>query len=208
MFFVLDQTEKDVVAGLVDSLRAWGCILFPCSPPRNWALAIDATNDNAVEKIKAIKNFFLPGKWSVFVQDEIMHEKFICRIPEAIKMYSRNQETDQNAILYSKIGSISKKLLNADGEILTYIIPSIDSKWIQLSRHVMRLFGKPIYACPAILNDEIEVFPPSKDMIDLHILQKSDQVSHLVFEVWSVSAVTTILKYNSDGTIKVVKKVQ
>ena len=111
-----------------------------------------------------------------------MHEKFICRIPEAIKIYSRNQETDQNAVLYSKIGSISKKLLNADGEILTYIIPSIDTVGIQLSRHVLRLFGKPIYACPAIIDDELENFPTSKDTVDHRIVQKADEVSHLLFE--------------------------
>ena len=207
MFFVLEQTEKDLVVSLVESLRAWGCVLFPCWAPRNWALAIDATNDNAVEKIKAIKDIFLPGKWFVFVQDEIMHEKYICRIPEAIKTYFRNQENNQNAVLYSKIGSISKKLVNNDWEVLTYLIPSIDTVGIQLSRHVLRLFGKPIYACPAIIDDEIETYPTSKESIDHQILQKSDQVTHLQFESWGMWAVTTILRYNADGTIKVVKKV-
>ena len=207
MFFVLEQTEKDLVVSLVESLRTWACILFPCWAPRNWALAIDATSDNAVEKIKSIKKNFLPGSWFVFVQDEIMHEKFICRIPEAVKTYFRNQEDNQNAVLYSKIGSISKKLVNADGEVLTYLMPSKDSIWIQLSRHVLRLFGKPIYACPAIIDDESELFPTSKETIHSQILQKSDHVTNLKFESGDMRAFTTILRYNTDGTIKVVKKV-
>ena len=71
----------------------------------------------------------------------------------------------------------------------------------------MRLFGKPIYACPAIIDDESELFPTSKETIHSQILQKSDHVTNLKFESGDMRAFTTILRYNTDGTIKVVKKV-
>lgn len=62
MFFVLDQSEKDVVMRLVDALRSGSCILFPCCTNWKWAIAIDATNNSAVEGLKSIKQNFLPEK--------------------------------------------------------------------------------------------------------------------------------------------------
>lgn len=207
MYFILEQSERELVSSLVESLRNWACVLFPCWVPRNRGLAVDATNDTAIEKLLAVKKNFLPDEWLVFVQDEIMHEKFICPIPDAVKTYSRKQEEKQIAVMYNNLGKISEKLANKDWDIITYIMPTIDTLWIQLSCHILRLFGKPIYASPAIPYDNQQNFPTALETIDHFILQWVDRTADMQFESGISRALTTIIKHTPDWAIKIVREI-
>lgn len=110
----------------------------------------------------------------ILVQDEIMHDKYICRIPETVKMFARNQDEKYIAVIYKKLGQISAQLASSNREITTFIMPnlSVDMQSVQTPRNLLRLLGKPIFVTPALVDDAVSAYPTELDDINPIILEK------------------------------------
>lgn len=208
MVFPLEQSELNIVAEIVEILRSGGSVLFPSGEPWNWAIAIDATNTNAVEHLLQIKKVLRPEKWYIFVIDEIMHRDFICDIPDSVRKYIRSQDDDVAVIFTCSAPKIARKLKTKNWEFVSTLIPQMNTREIKMSQHIVRLLGKPVYVTPAVLSDDSrespDQLPKHRENIASEIYTGVSYISPLVFSASSKWNVGHLIRHNSDGTIKVI----
>lgn len=202
MFFRVNEDDKDAIEQVVETMRMGGVVLYQTTSPRGWALSCNATDDSAVRKLMDISLDMPQHQRIVIVQDEQMLEKYIMPMPYFIKEYLREQEK-YVTVIFPERGHIAPTACYPDGTIPVRIIPSIDAPPVQMSRHVLRLGGKPILAVACTLSGKkvgsyAEISPAIKSAVS--------HTSSLLFGVDDLAQLSTIIKYDPEGHISVVRK--
>lgn len=121
-----------------------------------------------------------PMHGMVIVQDEIMLEDFVTSLPHFVRQFLRSQDK-YITVLYPSAIRLAPSVANKDGSVPVRIIPSIDTPPIQMSRHVLRLLGKPVFVTTCAVGDG--PIPEVYEEISAHIKSGVDLVSPLVFGV-------------------------
>ncbi|MEP6711296.1 MAG: L-threonylcarbamoyladenylate synthase [Ferruginibacter sp.] len=175
-------------------LQNGGLILYPTDTV--WGIGCDATNENAVEKIYALKNRNEQKSMIILVaaETEILHyssqENFT--IFDYIKGIHKPV-----TVIYSQAKNLAKNLINSDGSVGIRIVKD------EFCRNLINRFGKPIvstssnvsgYPPPGIFNDiDVKI----KDGVDYIVQHRQDD-----FEIATPS---TVLKINTTGEIIILR---
>lgn len=209
MHFVLDQDQKEIIREIIDVLNMGRCVLFPTNEPLCWCIWCDATNLTAVESLIAMKQSFKPQDWVLFVLDEIMLAEYIGEYPSRVKKYLHHQNNKQTAVLYKYDDilhpKVVQKLEDATWNITVQILPSIDTLGMQMSRHVLRLFGKPIFVTPAVLSDGLDPSPIKYEDIEPAIQHRVWYVSPIRFDGNIVESASWLIAYDDEWWVQVIR---
>lgn len=203
MFFKVNDDEHDNIEKAVETLRMGGTVLYNTTSPRHWVLSCDATDEVAVQKIIAMKGVILPLERMVIVQDEKMLEEFVCPLPGFVRQFLHTEKKD-TTVIYPLAEKIAAAACYKDGSVPVRIIQSIDLAPIQMSRHVLRLFGKPLFVTTCTVGEN--TMPSSYEEINDHIKKGTDLISPLLFGVDDSGELSMIIKYDHEGHITVVRK--
>ena len=202
MFFRVNEDDKDSIDQAVETMHMGGVVLYKTTSPWGWALSCDATDDSAVRKLMDISLDMPQHQRIVIVQDEQMLEKYITPMPYFIKEYLREQEK-YVTVIFPQHGHIAPTACYPDGSIPVRIIPSIDTPPVQMSRHVLRLGGKPILAVACTLPGKTIT---SYEQITPEIKSAVGHTSPLLFGIDDLGQPSMIIKYDPEGHISVVRK--
>jgi len=179
-------------------------VVYPTTAVRHRALACDATDNVAIQKIIDMKGKIFDMEHLVFVQDEAMLEQYIGILPSFVKDYLHRQE-DYVTIIYPHPDRIAHGALNPDGSIAVRIVPSIDTLPIQMSRNVLRLLGKPIFVTSCKMTDNGER-PMTYQDLDPRIISGVNSISPITFGVDDTNRLSIMITYNDGGQITVLRR--
>lgn len=203
MFFRVNDDERDNIDRAVDTLQMWWVVLHDTTSPWHRVLSCDATNEVAIQKMIGLKRSIQPMHRMVIVQDEKMLEDYICSMPHFIRQFLRAQDR-YLTVIYPNAHHLAPSACNRDGSVPVRIIPSVDTPPIQMSRHVLRLLGKPIFVTTCAVGEG--QIPPVYEAIENHIRSWVNLTSPLVFGVDDAGVFSMVIKYDREGHITVVRK--
>ncbi len=203
MFFRVNDDQHDNIDKAVETLKMGGVVLHDTTSPWQWVLSCDATNEVAVQKIIALKKEIQPLDGMVIVQDEQMLEEYICPLPYFVRQFMHKQEKHMT-VVHPFANRIAESACLRWGALPVRIIPSVDAPPIQMSRHVLRLLGKPIFVTTCTVDGRR--MPTAYEEIEDHIKTGADLISPLLFGIDDVGVFSMVIKYDLAGHIEVVRK--
>lgn len=205
MYFRVNEEQKEVVDTTVDVLQHDGVVLYPSWSPWFWALACDATSHSALDKILSMKRVILPWHGIVFVQDEVMLERYITPIPYFVRDFLHHQDREVT-VVYNQRWQITPAACCFGGKPWVRTVTSVDVPSVQMTRHILRLFGKPIFVTTIVVDDANMLLPRDTDEISPLIKKTVNYISPMTFaadEKWEYSMVIT---YEDAWSIAIMRK--
>lgn len=175
-------------------LEEGGLILYPTDTV--WGIGCDATNEDAVRKVYALKNRDDRKALICLVANDAMLGRHVEQVPE-LAYDIMDLSTKPTTIIYDRPKGIAKNLVAIDN---TLAIRVASDKFCQ---YLINKFRKPIVSTSANVSDEPS--PKSFHEISESILKGVQYVVNLQPE--SPNAVpSAIIKLGNDGTVKVVRE--
>lgn len=170
----------------IETLESGDILLYPTDTV--WGLGCDATNEEAVKKVYALKERAESKSLVILVDSLDMLNDYIRYIPEeALRLL--NSLEKPTTIIYEHKQGLANNMIAADNTIAVRI-PNH-----QFCRDLITQFGKPIVSTSA--NKSGSETPKSFDEIDSAILKGVDYIVNLEREHVSLKA-STILKLIGD----------
>lgn len=184
----------DKIREAVDVLKSGGTLLYPTDTI--WGVGCDATNEEAVEKIVALKNRPATKSFIVLVSNVAMLERYISDFPEVCYDII-DFSTKPTTIIYEKAIGIAKNVLADDGSIgIRVTNDPICQKLIQGLR-------KPIVSTSANLSGQNS--PKNFTEVDSQIKKGVDFILEERINEEMVKP-STIIKINNDNSVRVIRK--
>jgi L-threonylcarbamoyladenylate synthase len=176
-------------------LKAGGTILYPTDTV--WGIGCDATNSDAIQKVKNIKNRPDEKSLIVLIADENSLGKYVKNVPasawELIEFANRPL-----TIVFPDVVNLSDEILAEDR-----------SAGIRVVKHpfcegLITKFRKPIVSTSA----NISGMPTPAHFTEIsdEILSAVDYIVNLPESVDSNASPSSIIKFNSDGSFKFIRK--
>lgn len=188
----MDKFTEEINACL-SVLDKGGLILYPTDTV--WGIGCDATNEEAVRKVYALKNRDDSKALICLVANDAMLERHIDKVPE-LAYDIMDLSTKPTTIIYDRPKDIAKNLVAEDN---TLAIRVASDKFCQ---YLINKFRKPIVSTSANVSDEPS--PKGFHEISESILKGVDYVVNLPSE--SLNALpSAIIKLGNDGTVKVIR---
>jgi L-threonylcarbamoyladenylate synthase len=186
--------QEDISAALT-TLRSNGVILYPTDTI--WGLGCDATSQDAVEKIFRIKSRNENKSLLILVNSEQMLERFVNDIPDtAFELIAVSE--DPLTIIYPKGKNLAKGVCSDDGSVGIRICRD------EFCNQLISLFRKPIVSTSA--NFSGKPAPPSFSKIEKLLIDSADYVVKYRRDDRSKQSASPVIKFNTDGTIKIIRK--
>jgi len=177
---------KEEIENTIEHLQKEGLILYPTDTV--WGLGCDATNEEAVKKVYALKERSESKSLVVLVDSLDMLNEYIKYIPEeALRLL--NSLEKPTTIIYEHKQGLAKNMIAADNTIAVRI-PNH-----QFCKNLVSEFGKPIVSTSA--NKSGSETPKSFSEIDPAIIEGVDYIVNLERDKVSHKA-STILKLIGD----------
>jgi len=186
---------KEEVLKCVEVLKSGGTILYPTDTI--WGIGCDATNEEAVKKVFAIKKRSASKSLIVLLDAPEKLNKYVREVPAAawdLIEYSEKPLT----IVYSDAMHLAKNITGADGTIAIRIVKN------DFCIALLRKFGKPLVSTSANISGEDA--PLSFNHINQNILSQMGYVVNLPHEINRTGKPSTIIKIESNGVIKFLRK--
>ncbi len=185
--------DEDIEAA-VAVLKKGGLILYPTDTV--WGIGCDATNEEAVNKIYALKKRSEEKSMIILVADESDILKYTNEATPVIFDYIKgiNKPT---TVIYEQAQNLAKNLINKDGSIAIRIVKD------DFCQVLLSIFGKAIVST----SSNISGYPPPSFFEDVDIAIK-DGVDYIVQhrqDDLKVASPSTVVKLAEDGTIKVIR---
>ena len=179
----------------IEVLREGGIILYPTDTI--WGIGCDATNEEAVEKLYAIKHrdksksmlilLDNPGKLQAYIQD----------VPDIA--WDLFDLTDKPlTIIFENAKNLASNLINSDGTIGIRITNE------DFSRNLCMRFRKPIVSTSA--NIAGQDAPQNFNDIDPEIIDMVDYVVKYRQDEMYKQTPSSIIKLGSSGEIEIIRK--
>jgi L-threonylcarbamoyladenylate synthase len=185
---------REEIKRCADILRKGGTILYPTDTV--WGIGCDATNEEAVQKIFAIKH--RPEAKSMIVLVAEIHQlEFYASVPTVAKDLVEFAEKPLT-IVYPKAKGLAKSLIAEDGSIGIRVVK--DEFCAQLI-HFMR---KPLVSTSANISGEPA--PTNFSEISEEIKKSVDYVVNLRQDEMKKATPSQVIKIGMDGLIQVLRK--
>ena len=177
-----------------DCLEKGGVILYPTDTI--WGLGCDATNEDACQKIKTIKNRSENQSFIVLVDSERMLERFVPEFhPVCYDLIDHTEEP--LTIIYPTSKNLAASVIGKDGSVGIRITK--DPFCIKLIQKLKR----PIVSTSANISGKphgkslSEIDPTIKSKVDCFIEDNNKELNN---------PPSKIIKIDLDGTVKIIRK--
>lgn len=190
--------EKEDIQQALQVLRAGGIIVYPTDTV--WGIGCDATNEEAVAKIYALKQREDSKSMLVLLDSPAKLNYYVEDIPETawtLLEATDNEESKPMTIIYPNARNMAKNLIAEDGSIGIRITNEAFSKALcEQLRHPLvstsaNISGQPAAHCFA--------------EIDEAILNGADYVCRFRRNDETPFEPSTIIKIGADGTFKIIR---
>lgn len=179
----------------VEVLREGGIILYPTDTI--WGIGCDATNEEAVAKVYALKQSEDKHSMLCLCRDADMVVRYVNRAPGIAFEAMELSDKPLTAILPGATG-VAKSLIPETGT-LGVRIPQHD-----FCQALLRKFGKPIVSTSANISGE-EAAKRLKD-VDERIIKGVDYVVNPRFEGKPTLKPSAIISFGEGGEVEIIRK--
>ena len=186
---------QKAVEKCVEVLRAGGLILYPTDTV--WGIGCDATNEEAVQKIYALKRSEDKHSMLCLCRDADMVVRYVNRAPGIAFEVMELSDKPLTAILPGAVG-VAKSL-----------IPEAATLGVRVPQHefcqaLLRKFGKPIVSTSANISGE----PTAKRLKEVaqEIIDGVDYVVNPRFEGKPTLKPSSIIAFGEGGEIEIIRQ--
>lgn len=188
------DTLTQEINNAIEVLSKGGLILYPTDTV--WGIGCDATNEEAIKKVYALKQRQDSKALICLVSDDVMLERHVTNVPE-VAYDIIDLSTKPTTIIYDEPKGVAKNLIAADH---TLGIRVASDKFCQ---YLINKFKKPLVSTSANISGQPT--PKSFSEIAEVILKGVDYVVNLN-QNQETSTPSTIIKLGNDGTVKVIRE--
>lgn len=192
--FIMNSFENDIQQ-CVAVLQNGGLILYPTDTI--WGIGCDATNEEAVAKIYALKQRPDEKSMLVLVADERQLNQYITLPHPEISEYLQTV-TKPTTVIYEGAVNLAGNLINkTDGSIGIRIVKD------DFCKQLIKRFRKPIVSTSA--NTSGQPSPQFYASIADDIKQGVDYIVQHRQEETTAAAPSSIIKRNADGSVHIIR---
>jgi L-threonylcarbamoyladenylate synthase len=183
-----------IITQALEVLRRGGLLLYPTDTL--WGIGCDATNEQAVEKIFALKQRAESKSLIVIADGMSMVERYVQQVPDMA--YSLVEITTQPlTIIYPQAAGLASNAIAADGSVAIRVVQH------DFCKALLHRFKKPVISTSANVSNT-----PSpatfRDIADT-IKQGVDFVVPAVMDKGATGKPSAILKLGLTGEVKVIR---
>jgi L-threonylcarbamoyladenylate synthase len=187
--------EKELQA-VLEVLRAGGLILYPTDTV--WGIGCDATNEEAVAKVYALKRSENKHSMIVLCRDADMIVRYVNKAPGIAFEVMEMSEKPLTLILEGAVG-VAKNLIPEEGT-LGVRVPNHE-----FCRQLLRKFGKPIVSTSANISGEPTPLKGLGD-VDRAIIDGVDYVVNPRFQGKPTCQPSAIIAFGERGEVNIIRK--
>src|SRR2546423_5267657 len=175
-------------------LRKGGLILYPTDTI--WGIGCDATNEQAVERIYALKQRPSIKSMIILVADQREVLQYVAN-PD-LRVFEYLEVVDKpTTVIYEGAVGVAGNLINEDGSIAIRIVKD------DFCRHLLKRFRKPLVATSANISNEPS--PTSFKEIKTQIIEGVDYVVQYRQDDFQAASSSNIIRWNKDGTVYILR---
>lgn len=179
----------------IEVLKQGGIILYPTDTI--WGIGCDATNEEAVEKLYAIKQRDKSKSMLILLDNPIKLQTYIQEVPDIA--WDLIDLTDKPlTIILDGAKNLATNLISNDGSIGIRITAE------DFSRELCMRFRKPIVSTSANITGQPS--PQSFNQIDPEIFELVDYVVEYRQNEMSKQTPSSIIKLEANGNINIIRK--
>jgi L-threonylcarbamoyladenylate synthase len=186
--------EEDLKESLI-ALRQGGILLYPTDTI--WGLGCDPTNESAVNRIFGLKSRSENKSLIILADSLSMIERYVTEIPEIVYELAEVSDTPLT-IIYPKGKNLAKGICSDDGSVAIRICR--DEFCLQL----ISRFRKPVVSTSANISGGPS--PANFGEIEKTLISRVDYVVKFRQDDRSRNVASPVIKVNTDGTIKIIRK--
>jgi L-threonylcarbamoyladenylate synthase len=191
-FWSMDFTTD--IENSLSVLMKGGIILYPTDTI--WGIGCDATNEEAVEKIYALKQRPSVKSLIILVADQREVLKYVANPDLQVFEYLETAEKPTTVIYEGAVG-LAENLVNEDGSIAIRIVKE------DFCRHLLKRLRKPLVSTSANISSQPP--PASFKEINAEIIKGVDYVVQYRQDDAQPASSSTIIRWNQDGTVYVLR---
>lgn len=186
--------EADI-ARAIDVLRGGGIIVYPTDTI--WGIGCDATNEEAVRRVFAIKGRADAKAMLSLVDSDGRLQRYVRNVPD-VAWQIIDCATTPITIIYDGVTGLAPSLLAEDGSAGLRITQEV------FSRELCRRFGRPLVSTSANVSGLPS--PRCFDDIDADLLARADYVCSSRRNERAPSRASSILKIGRGGEIEIIRR--
>lgn len=190
----MEEEIKDDIRQAIDTLRKGGIILYPTDTV--WGIGCDATNEEAVKRIYALKQRADSKSMIVLVDSEAALERVVEDVPEVAWQLIEVAVTPLT-IVFDKGKSLAPSLLASDGSIGARITHE------RFSAELCRRLRRPLVSTSANISGKPT--PLTFAEIDAEIIEGVDYVAKSRRDELEKYSPSGVIKVSEGGVIKVIR---
>lgn len=189
----MDSFERDIQTA-IKAIEDGGIILYPTDTI--WGIGCDATNEDAVEKIFALKKRPEAKSMIVLVADEKDILQYVASPDLRVFDYLKTT-IKPTTIIYENAINIASNIVSNDRSIGIRICRD------EFCKHLIKRFRKPIVSTSANISGDKS--PSSFADISNEIKTGVDYVVQYKQDDHSPATPSSVVKWNSDGTVTILR---
>jgi L-threonylcarbamoyladenylate synthase len=175
-------------------LSKGGLILYPTDTI--WGIGCDATNAKAVQRIFELKNRSDNKAMIVLVADERDVLQYVAN-PDLRVFDYINHSAKPTTVIYEGAIGLAHNLTGKDGSVAIRITYDL------FCRHLIKRFRKPIVSTSANISGKLS--PAIFSEVTGEIIKGVDYVVEFRQDDTSIAEASSIIKWNKDGTVTVLR---
>jgi L-threonylcarbamoyladenylate synthase len=186
---------KNEVEKALEVVKAGGIILYPTDTI--WGIGCDATNEEAVQKVMALKGRSASKSLIVLVENDTKLPSYVREIPDVaydLIEYAENPLT----IVYSNAKNLAPGVINEDGSVGIRVVKH------NFCQQLIQRFRLPIVSTSANISGEPA--PKNFSEVSQEIIDGVDYVVNLEQEVSEEKTPSTIMKLSPDGLFTFIRR--
>ncbi|MFA6277493.1 MAG: L-threonylcarbamoyladenylate synthase [Pedobacter sp.] len=186
---------REEVNKALEIIKNGGVILYPTDTV--WGLGCDATNEEAVAKVNAIKGRAADKSLIVLLENDNKLQSYVTEIPDVayeLIEYAENPLT----IVFSGAKNLAKSVINSDGTVGIRIVKH------DFCEQLIQRFRKPIVSTSANMSGQPT--PKFFDEISDEIKESVDYIVDLEQENRTAKKPSTIIKLGPSGQFEFIRK--
>jgi L-threonylcarbamoyladenylate synthase len=186
---------KNELEKALEVLKAGGIILYPTDTI--WGIGCDATNEEAVQKVMALKGRSASKSLIVLLDNENKLASYVPEIPDVaydLIEFAENPLT----IVYSNAKNLAPSVINEDGSVGIRVVKH------NFCQQLIQRFRLPIVSTSANISGQAA--PKNFSELAQEIIDGVDYVVNLEQEVLEEKTPSTIMKLSPDGLFTFIRR--
>jgi L-threonylcarbamoyladenylate synthase len=176
-------------------LQAGGLVLYPTDTI--WGIGCDATNEQAVDKIFALKQRPEAKSMIVLLADEKELLQYVAHVDLQVFNYLKKAKKPTTVIYDGALG-LARNVIHTDGTVAIRIVKDTFCK------HLIKRFRKPIVSTSANLSGDPS--PATFRDISSAIWQGVDYIVQYRQNDNHIHEPSSIIKWNKDGSVAIIRE--